>query len=314
LDAAEVCIPVICGPTGAGKSAVALWLAQQRPTTILSADSRQIFCEFDIGTAKPSIAERRAVPHRGIDVVRPTVRYSAAAWADAADEWVAEAMREERVPLVVGGTGFYLRALFDTLFEEPALDEQRRRALEVQLASLSLGQLRAWAERLDPARAHLGRTQLLRTIEMALLTGRRLSELHIERSRPARRRARYLLVDPGEALAPLLEQRLDVMLEAGWLAEVHRLATTVPEDAPAWKSSGYRALRRVARGEQSLACARDAILIETRQYAKRQRTWFRHQLPVDEVTRVDPTAHDWQSVVMQWWRGVMAVGDEEDTQ
>jgi tRNA dimethylallyltransferase len=282
--------------------------------TILSADSRQIFCEFDIGTAKPSVAERRAVPHRGIDIVQPTARYSAAAWADAADGWVAEAMREGRAPLVVGGTGFYLRALFGALFEEPILDEQRRRALEAQLASLSLAQLRAWTERLDPARAHLGRAQLLRAIEIALLTGHRLSELHVERIRPARRRARYLLVDPGEALASLLEQRLNAMLEAGWLAEVHRLATTVPDDAPAWKSSGYGALRRVARGEQSLARARDAILIETRQYAKRQRTWFRHQLPADEVTRVDPTARDWQSVVMQWWTGVMVAGDEEDTQ
>jgi tRNA dimethylallyltransferase len=314
LDAAEGCIPVICGPTGAGKSAVALWLAQQRPTTILSADSRQIFCTFDIGTAKPSIAERHAIPHRGIDIVPPTVRYSAAAWADAADGWVEEAIRERRVPLVVGGTGFYLRALFDALFEEPILDEQRRRALEAELASLSLAQLRAWAERLDPHRAQLGRTQLLRAIEIALLTGRRLSELHVERIRPARRRARYLLVDPGEALASRLEQRLDAMLDGGWLAEVRHLATTVPDDAPAWKSSGYRVLRRVVRGEESLARARDAILIETRQYAKRQRTWFRHQLPADDVTRVDPTARDWQNVVKEWWRGVTPGGDEEDTQ
>ena len=108
-------IHVICGPTGAGKSAIAMSLAERHPVTIISADSRQVYRGFDIGTAKPSAEERRLVPHRGIDVAEPTERYSAAAWAEAADRWIDEARADGRVPLVVGGTGFYLRALFGEL-------------------------------------------------------------------------------------------------------------------------------------------------------------------------------------------------------
>jgi tRNA dimethylallyltransferase len=314
LDVAEPpAIRVICGPTGAGKSAVALWLATRDASTIISADSRQIFRGFDIGTAKPDVGERRTVPHRGIDIVDATVRYSAAAWAHSANVWASEAERAGRVPLVVGGTGFYLRALFGALFEEPAIDERRRLELQRWLSSMSLTELRRWAERLDPARADLGRTQLLRAIEIALLSGRRLSALHLDQARPPLRTARYLLVDPGAELAARITARLDTMLEAGWVEEVAQLASSVPDDAPAWKASGYRTLRRVVRGEQDLASARESILIETRQYAKRQRTWFRHQLPIDRTTRVDPAASDWQSVVEQWWNGCSPDGKEEET-
>ena len=120
-DVAE--IGVICGPTAAGKSAVALWLAGSHPVTIISADSRQIYRDFDIGTAKPTRIEQARVPHRGIDIVDPTERYSAAAWADAAEGWIEEARRSNRIPLVVGGTGLYLRALFEGLFVGPPLDQ-----------------------------------------------------------------------------------------------------------------------------------------------------------------------------------------------
>ena len=105
-----------------------MWLAERTPTTILSADSRQVYRGFDIGTAKPTVAERARVPHRGIDVVDPTERYSAAAWAASADGWIDDARSAGRAPLVVGGTGLYLRALFEGLFEEPPLDATSARA------------------------------------------------------------------------------------------------------------------------------------------------------------------------------------------
>src|SRR6478752_467750 len=135
-------IPVICGPTSAGKSAIALWLALRQPTTIIVADSRQIYRRFDVGTAKPSSAEIASVPHRGIDIIEPTERYSAAAWAASAEDWIEEAQSAGRTPLVVGGTGFYLRALFEPLFEEPALDAVGRRRLEQLLAPYSLAELK----------------------------------------------------------------------------------------------------------------------------------------------------------------------------
>ena len=295
-------IPVICGPTAAGKSAIALWLAERQPTTIIVADSRQIYRRFDVGTAKPSFAEIASVPHRGIDIVEPTERYSAAAWAASAEVWIEEARSAGRTPLVVGGTGFYLRALFEPLFEEPALDAVGRRRLEQLLAPYSLAELKRWVAVLDPERAHLGRAQLLRAIEVALLSGHRLSALHVAQARPARRAARYLVVDPGQALADRIEARLDVMLAGGWVEEVRRLITSVPEDAPAWNATGYRAIRDCVVGKRDRANARHAVLVATRQYAKRQRTWLRHQLNGRDVTHVNPLDQSWMSVAERWLR------------
>jgi tRNA dimethylallyltransferase len=295
-------IPVVCGPTAAGKSAVALWLARRHPLTLLVADSRQIYRRFDIGTAKPSVAEQAAVPHYGIDLIDPTERYSAAAWANHADRWIDDARAEGRIPVVVGGTGFYLRALFEPLFDEPELDPAARQQTETLLAPLSFAELRRWCSVLDPHRAHLGRTQLTRSIEVALLTGHRLSELHRARARPARRSARYLVVDPGPALAGRISERLDAMLAGGWVEEVRRLVETIPNDAPAWNATGYRAVRELVRGATDFPAMRQEILIATRQYAKRQRTWFRHQLDNAFVTRLDPADASWMTVADSWLR------------
>jgi tRNA dimethylallyltransferase len=183
------------------------------------------------------------------------------------------------------------------------------------LAALATSELRRWVEQLDPPRAHLGRAQLHRAVEIALLTGRRVSELHAEQRRerrgeqPGRRwRPRYLLVDPGPALAQRISVRIDTMLDTGWPDEVERLMRTVPNDAPAWKATGYDAVRRLVTGAQSRDRARDAVAVETRQYAKRQRTWFRHQLPPDRVLHVDPLARDWEGVVERWTTGIVSAG------
>lgn len=280
-----------------------MWLAEREPSVIISADSRQVYRGFDIGTAKPSAPEQSRVPHRGVDVADPTERYSAASWADAADRWIDDAQENARRPLVVGGTGLYLRALFDGLFEEPLLDGARREALQAELAALDTLELRRWVETLDPTRAHFGRTQLLRAIEIALLSGHRMSELHRDRARVPRWRPRYLVVDPGIALAQRITRRLDEMLDNGWPEEVQRLMQIVPPDAPAWNATGYDAVRRMILGQLSVAAAREAILVSTRQYAKRQRTWFRHQLPDALVTRIDPTSADWPELVERWARG-----------
>jgi tRNA dimethylallyltransferase len=270
------------------------------PTTIVVADSRQIYRRFDIGTAKPSREEQGAVPHRGIDLIEATERYSAAAWASDANRWIDEARDAGRIPLVVGGTGFYLRALVDPLFEEPGLDVERRRSLERVLSAMSLDDLRRWCTVLDPDRAHLGRTQLLRAVEVALLTGQRLSVLHRAQARPPRRSARYLVVDPGAALADRISMRLDAMLGGGWVEEVRALIDDVSDDAPAWNATGYRVLRELVRGRIDAPNARQQILIATRQYAKRQRTWLRHQLPGADVTLLDPTAPRATTIAEQW--------------
>jgi tRNA dimethylallyltransferase len=294
-------VPVICGPTAAGKTHAVLALADVVPLEIVSADSRQLYRGFDIGTAKPTPAERERVPHQGIDVLDPTQRASAAWWADHADRWIRDALARGRLPIVVGGTGLYLRALFGTMFDEPPLDPERRRALELELAPLDTTELRRRVELLDPERAHLGRTQLLRAIEVATLTGRRLSELQRDHATVPRWRARYLVLDPGPSLSGTIAARTRAMFAAGWREEVRRLMASVPDDAPAWNASGYRVIRALEQGMLSLEAAMERVIIETRQYAKRQRTWFRHQLAGEEVTRLDPRAAGFGEALLDWY-------------
>jgi tRNA dimethylallyltransferase len=300
-------VRVICGPTAAGKSDIALRLALEYGATIISADSRQIYRGFDIGTGKPGHGEMQRVPHRGIDIVEPTERYSASTWASAATQWIAEAEAMGRQPVIVGGTGLYIRALFEPLFDAPSVDARRRGSLERLFAGMTLLELRRWCVALDPGKAHLGRTQLLRAIETALLSGRRLSQLQQKSAGENRLRRHafqphYLVVDPLTALPERIERRVDAMLAAGWVDEVRSLAGYVPADAPAWKASGYRAVRSVALEETDLSSARARIIIETRQYAKRQRTWFRHQLGEASVTRVDPRDDGSAAAVERWWK------------
>ena len=294
-------IRVICGPTASGKTGLALRLAQHADIVVVSADSRQLYRRFDIGTAKPTPEEQRALRHLGIDVLDPTERASAAWWGDRADTWIRETRAAGREPVIVGGTGLYLRALFGDLFDEPALDAERRTALGVELATLPTESLRHWVRELDPARAHLGRTQLLRAAEIALLTGRRVSDLHRERSRPARWRARYLVVDPGDELAHRIEHRTRTMIAGGWREEVRGLMRDVPADAPAWNACGYGAIRQLEDGTLSEREAEQRVVVATRQYAKRQRTWFRYQLAGLDVTRLDPRVPDWEARAINWW-------------
>jgi tRNA dimethylallyltransferase len=297
---------IICGPTGAGKSAIALDLCEAVNGAIISADSRQIYQGFDIGTAKPTPAERARVIHYGIDVARPEERYSAAKWVHEAHKWIACADDAGKKPVVVGGTGLYIKALVNPLFSAPRIDPQQRSELERELETKSLAELRRWCEELDPVRAYLGRTQLVRAIETALLAGSRISDLHAEHNAAIALKAEtdrpaYLVVDSGEALGPRLESRVDTMLEQGWPDEVRDLMRAVPPDAPAWKASGYSVMREYVEGALDLSSARQRIIIETRQYAKRQRTWFRHQLPPAAVTVINPDDSRSREIVREWW-------------
>jgi tRNA dimethylallyltransferase len=299
----ESSVRVICGPTGAGKSALAIELAERYGAVILSADSRQIYRRFDIGTAKPPRSDQERVPHRGIDVIDPVERYSAARWASEARTWMTEAHAAGRPALIVGGTGFYLRALTDPLFEAPPLDAERRAALECVLAAIPTDELRRWCRALDPDRSHLGRTQLVRSVETVLLTGERLSDMHRTRARAPEVKARYLVVDPGHALSSRIERRFDAMMADGWPEEVETLANTVDASAPAWKSSGYAVVRDMVAGRMTRNAARERVIIETRQYAKRQRTWFRHQLDESVTTRLDPDDDRASELARNWWEG-----------
>ncbi len=294
---------VVIGPTAAGKSAVAMALAEHFNLAIVSADSRQLYRGFDIGTAKPTAADRARVRHFGIDVLEPVSRYSAHQWATDAASWMETARAEGREPLVVGGTGFYIRALSEPLSDAPALDTTRRDALGRHLATLDADTLAGWCARLDPARSTLGRTQQLRAVETALLSGVPLSTWHARSTPkpPAFAPIRYLVVDPGPSLAARIAARVQSMVAEGWVDEVRTLLATVPTDAPAWQASGYAAMVAHVRGTCTLSEAMERVTVETRQYAKRQRTWYRHQLPPASVTLLDSTQPDVLQQAHHWW-------------
>jgi tRNA dimethylallyltransferase len=226
-------------------------------------------------------------------------------FAAAATRWITQADTSNRTPVVVGGTGFWISALFKPLAHIPELDATRREQLSAYLDTLPREQLHAWCTALDPHITRLGPVQWRRAIEVALFTGHRLSWWHSNASVPDAPvpRPRYLLLDPGPTLATRIAERVDAMLAAGWVAEVEALMATVPPNAIAWRACGYERIRDAVAAGVSISDIRDAIVAETRRYARRQRTWFRTQLTNGPVTRLDPLAPDAAERAAIWWKG-----------
>lgn len=277
----RVLLPVLVGPTGIGKTRVATALAHLADIEIISADSRQVYRGLDIGTAKPVATDRAAAVYHGLDLVEPQERYSAGRFARDATEWIAGITARGRLPLLVGGTGFYLRALFDGLFAEPALDPARRARLGRVLAGLSAGELARWAGRLDAGFKGGGAQRAARTATVALLTGRSLTGL--QRGAPAAPAVwtpwYAQLTLPRAALASRIAQRTEAMLAAGLVQEVQAvLRARVPPSAPGLTGVGYREVVQHLEGRLDDGRLAAVIAQATRRYAKRQETWFRHQL------------------------------------
>jgi tRNA dimethylallyltransferase len=282
-------VPVLVGPTAVGKTAVALALAARLPLEVISADSRQIYRRLDIGTAKPTRKERARVPHHGIDVVEPGQRYSAGQFARDAARGVDEIRNRGRLPFVVGGTGLYVRALAEGLFHEPPLDPARRRALDAFTARLEPLELLRWAGRLDPAFAGGGRQRAARAIEIALLTGRPLSHWQAAARASATIDPWYVVLTvPRPVLHQRIARRAEEMVQRGLVEEVAAvLAEGHRPDAPGLDGIGIREAVDYLHGRRPRERVAEAIAVATRQYAKRQQTWFRHQLEGSAVVTLD---------------------------
>jgi tRNA dimethylallyltransferase len=283
--------PVIVGPTGVGKTAVAAALATLTPLTVISADARQLYRGLDIGTAKPDAETLARVPHRGLNLIDPGERYSAGRFAREAAAWVIEERAAGRQPIVVGGTGLYIRALVDGLFSEPPFDPDRRAQLRDWTEALEGDELARWAGRLDAKFPGGGRQRAARAVEVALLTGRALSWWQREARATGAVRPWYIhLTLPRDALHRRLATRVDRMLAAGFVAEVRRvLAAGAAASAPGLDGVGYREVVAMLQGKLPEAALRDAVLVSTRRYAKRQETWFRNQLRDAAVWTLDAT-------------------------
>ncbi len=273
-------VPVIVGATAVGKTAVALELRDAWPLEIISADSRQVYRRLDIGTAKPTPKQRALVTHHGIDVVDPGRRYSAGRFAADASGWVADIQRRGRMPVVVGGTGLYIRALADGLFLEPPLDAGRRRAIAAWAASLDSRDLVRFASRFDPSFRGGGRQRASRGVEIALLTGRPLGYWQRAAKVQGAIDPWYVVLTvPRQVLRQRIERRAREMVERGLIEEVAAvLAEGHAPRAPGLDAIGIREAVEYLHGHRARETVADAVAASTRRYAKRQETWFRHQL------------------------------------
>lgn len=296
---------VLVGPTAIGKTAVAMALAERMPgLEVVSADSRQIYRRLDIGTAKATAKERERVPHHGVDILEPGERYSAGRFGRDAKGWL-DAIRERGArPVVVGGTGLYVRALVDGLFHEPPMELDRRRALEQVTGALPTIELMRWAARLDPAFAGGGRQRAQRAIEVALLTGRPLSYWQAEARAAQGLQPWYVrLTAPRAVLHQRINRRAEEMVRRGVIEETAAVLAEGHDPAAAGLDGvGIREAVDYLHGRLSRDAVAGAIATATRQYAKRQETWFRHQLqgPVLVLDAVPPPERLAERILSAW--------------
>jgi tRNA dimethylallyltransferase len=278
---------LIAGPTASGKSALALALAEKHGGTIVNADSMQVYRDLRIITARPTPADETRVPHRLYGHVDAAENYSAGRWCRDASAALVAIDGEGRLPILVGGTGLYFKALTQGLSEVPPTPPEIRAAVRARCDAGGAAVLHSELARRDPAMAQRlkpnDRTRIARALEVLEATGRSLADWHRDGMPaildPARSLKFFLAPDRAE-LHRRIDDRFDTMLAAGALDEVRALdARGLDPMLPAMKAHGVPWLRRHLAGEIDLVAAGGGAKADTRRYTKRQLTWFRHQMP-----------------------------------
>lgn len=272
---------VIVGPTASGKSQLSLAAAEALDGEIVSADAFAVYRGMDIGTDKPSAADRKRVPHHLVDVADPRERFSAGDFCRLAHQAIAEIRERGKTPIVAGGTHFYIRSLLVGLFSSPPHDPALRQRLERRWEDNSSELVRRLVQ-VDPETARrvgpADRQRILRALEVWELSGRSLTD-HWRRQRRTRRYD-ALIVAPVRSRSDLyakIDQRVNVMFSSGFVEEVGRLlARGVPPESHAMKAIGYRQVMDHLEGKLSLEAAIESTQLDSRRFAKRQLSWIRH--------------------------------------
>ena len=285
---------ILFGATASGKTDLALALAARLPIEVISADSRQVYRHLDIGTAKPTPAERRAVPHHLVDILELDATYNAARFAADALALAATVREHGRVPLVVGGAGFYLKVLEEGLFHPP-YDEAELSAVRAEVATWSTETLRQELGARDPERLAAihpnDRYRLSRALEICIAAGRSVTALSAERARPERHFVKFHLQIERAALHRRIAARTSGMLEAGWVEEVRTLLQggTSPE-LPGLATLGYPHVVAHVAGRIDRARLVQLVERDTRRFARHQDTWFRKARAATPLAAGDPDA------------------------
>ncbi len=286
-DAKNKTVIIILGPTGVGKTALSIQLAKLLNTEIISADSMLVYRHMDIGTAKPSIEELEAVPHHLINILSPSELFSAGMFKEKSVEIIDRLQMQGRVPLIVGGTGFYISSLTRGLFEGPGADEELRQRLMEEEIEHGRGHLYNRLVSLDPEAAEKiepnDLRRVIRLLEIRLKGGKGISEIHKQSTVPSD----YDFIKIGlsrerKELYPLIEDRVDSMMKDGLLEETQRLLEMKPERT-ALQALGYKEMRLYLEGEVELDEAVRLTKKRTKMYAKRQFTWFRKEPDINWV-------------------------------
>ena len=291
----------LVGATGIGKSALSLAVAEHYHAEIIGVDSRQVYRGFAIGTAQPSAGNMAKVRHHLVNFLDPEQTYSAGEFCRDVKRLLQE--NPERNYILVGGTGLYVQSLMLGLPQIPAVPEGVRQELEtvaqnegaVSLYKMAMEADPELAQNVEPNNAH----RLIRIVEVYQATGRKLSDWQKERVGGIGKLPVFWLQRERDVLYKRIDARVDQMMKDGWLDEVVSLSVTVPQSAPAWQSLGYRELLN-AHGSSEIKTVLDEVKKKTRNYAKRQLTWFRGQM---ECVSVDMDANPLEKIVGFGTRG-----------